>query len=148
MTVDRRNEILRVVGVGVGAPLALAVTQPRSTAGVVAIGVAGAVAGVLLAFGFEHLFDWRADVKALLARITELEGRLESAQQLNRLLEHKVRITKAEADINAIHVKVWGGAFTEAQTTGHFLPLSAILARIEVEQRAAGLDKPIPPLDP
>jgi hypothetical protein len=73
-----------------------------------------------------------------------LEQELSGAKQLNTLLEHKVKVPTAEAGINAIHVKIWGGAFPEAQKTGHFLPLSAILARIEIEQKAAGLDKPIP----
>jgi hypothetical protein len=56
-------------------------------------------------------------------------------------------IAKREAAVADIGTKVWGGAFNELakKHPQDALPLPALLARIEVETKAKGLDKPSPP---
>ena len=87
----------------------------------------GLLLGVLAAYFVQRALEWRSDAK------------------LHKLLEHRAAVAKAEAGINAIHMKVFSDAFIEAQQTKNFLPVSAILARVEVMQKAQGLDRVIPP---
>jgi cell division protein FtsB len=146
MTVDRRNEVIRVVGAGLGAPLGLAIAGwPHAVLVSVAVGLIGAVIGVLLAFGAEHLFDGQAELHRLRNRVSEVEAEIENVHKLNNLLEHQTRVAQAEAGINAIWMEVYGGALQEAARTGSVLPVEALLARVQVMQKAKGLDKPIPP---
>jgi hypothetical protein len=146
MTADRRNDVIRVVGAGVGAPLALAIAAwPHAVVVSVAIGLIGAVSGVLFAFGVEHLLDRRAELQRLRSRVTEVEAEIENVRKLNKLLEYQTRVAQAEAGINAIWMEVYGRALQEAAKTGSVLPMDAILARVQVMQKAKGLDRPIPP---
>src|ERR1039458_2075474 len=140
MTVDRRNEVIRVVGAGLGAPLGLAIAGwPHA----VLVSGAGGVIGALLAFGAEHLFDGQAELHRLRNRVSEVEAEIENVHKLNNLLEHQTRVAQAEAGINAIWMEVYGGALQEAARTGSVLPMEALLARVQVMQKAKGLDKPI-----
>jgi hypothetical protein len=146
MTADRRNEVIRVMGAGMGAPLALAIAAwPHAVVVSVAIGLIGAVIGVLFAFGVERLLDGRAELRRLRSRVAEVEAEIENVRKLNELLEHQTRVAQAEAGINAIWMEIYGGALQEAAKTGSVLPMDAILARVQVTQKARGLDRPVPP---
>jgi hypothetical protein len=110
----------------------------------VAIGLIGAVSGVLFAFGVERLLDRRAELQRLRSRVTEVEAEIEKVRKLSKLLEHQTRVAQAEAGINAIWMEVYGGALQEAAKTGSVLPMDAILARVQVMEKARGLGRPIP----
>jgi hypothetical protein len=118
MTADRRNEVIRVLGAGVGAPLALAIAAwPHAVVVSVTIGLIGAVVGVLFAFGVEQLLDRRAELQRLRGRVTEVEAEIDNIRKLNTLLEHQTRVAQAKAGINAIWMQAYGGALQEAAKT-------------------------------
>jgi hypothetical protein len=143
---DRRNDVIRAVSAGVGAPLALAVSGwPGGTVLPASVALVGAIVGLLVGFFVEHALDWRAEARSQGQRVSELEREVEHQKKLHKILEYRTRVAQAEAGISQIGTEVFGGAFNEAQRTGHFLPVEALMARIEVEQKAKGLDKPVPP---
>jgi hypothetical protein len=81
--------------------------------------------GAVLAFGIEYVFRLRSEVK----RLQNIEGQMESAAQQRenerKLWEYELLLANPKAAIAEVEVEVWGGAFNEAQKSGHFLPLEA-----------------------
>ena len=75
----------------------------------------------------------------------ENENLAERAERVEerRLWEYQIAVAKRESAANAVGLKVFGGAFTDAMQTGQFLPLSAIMARQEMEMKAANLHVPL-----
>jgi hypothetical protein len=147
MSNGRRNDLIRFLSAGIGAPLALAVAGwPGGSLLPAIIALAGGIVGLLVAFFIEHALDWRAKSKSRGNQVVELERELWEAKRLQKILEHRARVAQAEAAISQIGTEVFGGAFNEALQTGHFLPVDALMARMEVMQKAKGLDKPVPPL--
>lgn len=148
MDSDRRNDVIRAISVGICAPLALWIAGWPGHAAVTAlVGLLGAIVGLFVAFFIEHVLEWRTKAHTLDKRIVELERELWESKRLHKILEHRVRVAQAEAAISAIGTEVFGGAFNEAARTGHILPIEALMARMEVMQKAKGLDKPVPPLE-
>lgn len=147
VSTNRRNEVLRAIlggGLGTTAGLASGLGDGWVRA---AVGILGAVLGLLIAFAVERLLEQRAEVKVLRMRVVELEAAGAQREQLDRLRDYQLAVAQRTAAVAAIETKVWGGAFNEALRTGHFLPVEALLARIEVEQRAQNLHIPIEPPD-
>lgn len=143
-----RNDVLRTVLTGAGAAVVLAIAGWPSDFAGAALTVVGALAGLGLAFVIEHQLDRRTDLNDLRGRIRELEAAAENHEKLRELLEHQVAVAKRESALNANFVKVWGDAYAEARETGQLVPLEALMARMEVTQKAQGLDQPIAPPEP
>jgi hypothetical protein len=56
----------------------------------------------------------------------------------------QLALARRQAAISAVETKVWGDAVVEVQQTGQVPPLSVIMARREVEQKARNLHLPLP----
>jgi hypothetical protein len=106
--------------------------------------VGGGVVGLTLAFGVEYVLRLRAEVR----RLHSIEQELASARTLwdqeRELRDDQLALARRETAISQVEAKVWGDAFIEAQKTGRLLPLAAIMARREVEQKARNLHIALP----
>jgi hypothetical protein len=109
------------------------------------IGFAGLMVGLAIAFATEYVVQLHREVRRLQGMERELRADREQRVEERRLWEHQIAVAKREAAVSAIGTEVFGGAFNEAARTGHILPLAAIMARMEVIQKARGIDKPLPP---
>ena len=139
VNLDRRNELLRtVLGGAVGAALGAIVSASPLVV------LAGAVLGVVLAFGVERVLDGRAELLALRARAAEFDAAERQREQERELWEHRIAVAQRESDLNAAMLKVWGDAYTEGTRSGSYPPLEVLMARLAVTQKAQGLDKPDP----
>ncbi len=100
--------------------------------------------GLAVAFGVEHVLRLRAEVQ----RLRDIEHELASARTLwdqeRKLRDEQLALARREAAISEVETKVWGDAVVEAQKTGQVPPLSVIMARREVEQKARNLHLPLP----
>ncbi|MDQ4144702.1 MAG: hypothetical protein M3198_13355 [Actinomycetota bacterium] len=141
-----RVDLGRALSGGLGSVAALTIAGwPSSAPETAWVGLVGLVTGLAIAFSVEYFLRLHAEVKRLHAVERDLENERKQRAEERRLYERQVEIAKREAAINAVDVEVWGGAFNEAQTTGHFLPVSAILARRDMFIKARNLDVPVPP---
>jgi hypothetical protein len=139
---DRRNELLRTVLGGAGGALVAGVLTGSAIAA-----LAGVVVGILVAFGVERVVDDRAELRVLRERVRECEAASDERERERKLWEHRIAVANRESALHAAMLKVWGDAYVEGTRTGHYPPLDALMARLELIQRTQGMDKPIPPPD-
>jgi hypothetical protein len=130
-----QRRVLEVLATGVGSVVAVAL------AGGVAWAIVGALAGLLLVFGVE----WGVSVRAKLQRLAELEREAESLRQTQELLRQRTEAAQREAAVSGAWTEVSGGVVSEAMTTGHVVPLAALMARADMTLKARGLDAPVKP---
>jgi outer membrane murein-binding lipoprotein Lpp len=146
---DHRNEILRTLLGGLGAPAALAVAGwPSGAAAVALVSLAGVIAGVAIAFLVERLLDREGELSTLRALVQELEDQADAFGRERELLKHQAAVAQMESAVNAVHLDVWAGAYREGLNGGQVPPLAAVLARIEINQRANNLHRPLEPPNP
>lgn len=141
-----RYKLIEAIGGALGTLILLtAFGWPRSAAETAWLGLAGLIAGLAIVLGVEYVLHLRAEVRRLHG--IEARSAAESAQRVEerKLWEYQIAVAKRESAINGVGLKVFGGAFNEAQQTGQFLPLSAIMARQEMEMTAANLHVPLAP---
>lgn len=103
--------------------------------------IAGALAGLVVAFGVE----WGVVVRSRLQRLAELEREAEVMRRTQELLRQQAEAAQREAAVSAAWTEVFGGVVSEAITTGRVLPMEALLARAEVTLKARGLNVPVKP---
>lgn len=145
---DWKLGLSRAVAGSIGSGTALVLTGPPENPGkALVVGLLGLVIGLLLAFGLEYVLRLHGEVERLQAVESELVAEKEARGRERDLLRHELAVARRALVISEVSVGVWGGAFSEA-AAGHVLPLDAILARIGAEQKAKGLDIPLPPPSP
>jgi hypothetical protein len=140
-----RVDLGHALSLGVGSVIALTIAGWPSDAALTAwVGLAGGLVGLAVAFGVEHVLRLRAEVQ----RLKDIEHELSSARTLwdqeRKLRDEQLALARREAAISEVETKVWGDAVVEAQKTGQVPPLSVIMARREVEQKARNLHLPLP----
>jgi hypothetical protein len=140
-----RVDLGHALSLGLGSVIALTIAGWPSDAALTAwVGLAGGVVGLAVAFCVEHVLRLRAEVQ----RLKDIEQELASARTLwdqeRKLRDEQLALARREAAISAVETKVWGDAVVEAQKTGQVPPLSVIMARREVEQKARNLHLPLP----
>jgi hypothetical protein len=92
---DHRNEILRTLLGGLGAPAALAVAGWPSGAVVVAlVSLAGVIAGIAIAFLVERLLDREGELSTSRARVQELEDQADAFGRERELLKHRAAVAQ------------------------------------------------------
>jgi hypothetical protein len=141
-----RSKIIEAIGGALGTLILLtAVGWPSSASETAWLGLAGLIAGLTVVLGAEYVMHLRAEV----VRLKDIEKQSSRdrvhREDERRLWEYRIDVAKRESAINATGLKTFGGAFAEAMTTGNFLPVEAIMARQEVEMRAANLHVPLSP---
>jgi hypothetical protein len=142
-----RLDFGRAAAGGLGSVTALSLTGwPDDPAVAAWIGLAGLLVGLAVSFGMEQIVRLHIEVGRLQGVKRDLQIERTRRAEEQRLYERQLVIAKREAAINAVDVEVWGGAYNEAQATGQFLPVDAILARREVLIKAKNLDVPLPPV--
>jgi L-lactate permease len=108
-------------------------------------GILGAVVGLAVAFGAEHVLGLRSEVQ----RLQNIEGEMASAKEARaeerRLQQHEVLVAKRRAEVAEVQFKVWADAHREAEETGNLVPGPAIIARCQVMLEAKNLHTPLPP---
>jgi hypothetical protein len=109
------------------------------------IGLAGLLLGLAAALVSEYVVHLRQEAMRLQGIERELQLDREQRIEERRLWEYQIAVARREVAVAAVGTEVFGGAFNEAASTGHILPLAAIMARMEALQKARGLDKPLPP---
>lgn len=142
VTRSNRNALIAsLAGGAAGAAIGSAVGE--STLGA----VVGAVVGVLVGFGLERALEACAELQELRALKSSFDQAEHDRAHERKLWEHRVRVAEAREQINALMAKVWEGMFDEvaAKNPGTGPSKTVAIARLHVEQQAAGLDKPIPP---
>lgn len=139
---DRRNEVMRTVlsGAAVAALAAVLGGSPL-------VVLIGAVVGTLIAFVVERLIDDYGELRNLRTREREFDAATTQREQERKLWEHRIVVAQRESALNAAMLKVWGDGYIEGIRTGHYPPLEALMARLEMTQKARGIDKPVPPPD-
>lgn len=140
-----RLDFSRVTSAGVGTIIALVMTGWPGGATGALVGLVGALVGLSLWFGVEWVSGLRAEAMRLQDVERELDAERAQRARERTLREHQLAVARAEAEVNAVDVEVYGGALREAATTGQIFPLTAILARREVLIKSRGLDRPIRP---
>lgn len=132
-----KPELIYALAALVGSALAgqLLSNDPTVTA-------ACGVLGLALCLAVEWVLWLRAEVR----RLQDVEMEVKQMGQQVAQAEHRAAAAGMEAKINAIHLKEWADAYREA-AAGHILPPEAILARIQINQKAANVDKPLTPPD-
>jgi hypothetical protein len=136
---------VRAAGSGLGGIVALWATGwPGHPADAGWVGLGGAIVGLILCLGTEYVLNLNNEVKRLHSLERELEAERSQMSMERTLRDHQVVLAQREATVSSVWTEIWGGAFNEAVSTGHILPLSAILARAEVTLQAKNLDKPLP----
>lgn len=141
-----RFKIIEAIGGALGTLILLtAFGWPSSAAETAWLGLAGLIAGLAIVLSVEYVLHLRAEVQRLQG--IEAQAAAENAQRVEerKLWEYQIPVARRESAINGVGLKVFGGAFTEALQTGRFLPLSAIMARQEMEMTAANLHIPLTP---
>jgi hypothetical protein len=138
----------RAVAGGVGAIVAPTVAGwPENTVQTALLGFVGLVAGLVIAFGAEYVLRLHSEVRRLHDIERQLKTQSDQHDLERRHAEYRVLVAQREAAVNAVWVKVWGGAYNEAMQTRSFLPVDAILARAEMYMKAENIDKPLPPFE-
>ncbi len=133
----RLREMVRAGLVGAG-----------SVVGVLALGgsawgtVPGALLGLLVVFTGEWALKHRAEHK----RLKEVELTMQQEIARRELAEQQAQASARGMAVAYAWTEVFGGALSEAVSTGRVLPLEAIRARADVTMKARGLDSP--PADP
>lgn len=141
-----RVDLVRATSSGIGSVLALTLAKwPSNAAEAAWVGLGGLVVGLAAAFAVEYLLHSHRELRRLHDIERELAAEREQRAEERRLWEYQVTVAQRTAAVSEIGAEVFGGAFNEALRTGQFLPLSAIMARIEVQQKARGIDQPLPP---
>jgi hypothetical protein len=137
-----RTDVARVVATGFGAGIGLVVFGTNHGAALVAvISTVGAVLGLLLALGGEWISRLRTEVLALQGIERHAEAERVQAGAIKRQLEWQLQVSQREKLISEVHMKVYAGAYREGGIAR--VPFDALLARIEVESIAAGLNVPL-----
>jgi hypothetical protein len=145
---DWKTDLLRTTAGAFGTVVALAIAGwPSSAATAAWTGLLGAVFGLGIAFALEYLYRLRHDALLYHEAVRTLASEREQWERERRVHEYRVAVAQREAAVSAVGVEVFGGAFNEAVSTGHVLPLSAIMARYEALMESKNLNTPIPPLD-
>jgi hypothetical protein len=80
-------------------------------------------------------------------RPRRLEAEREARAEERRLWSYQLAVERRRLAVSQVEVKVYSGALREVAPRGERLPLPALLARVQVEQQAQNIDKPLPPLD-
>src|SRR4051812_5743647 len=102
MAHDRRNEVIRTVLSGAGGAGLAALLG-----GSVAVVLLGAVAGTLLAFAVERLIDDYGELERLRGREREFDAATTQREQERKLWEHRIAVSKREAELNGLMLGVW-----------------------------------------
>jgi hypothetical protein len=110
------------------------------------IGAAGLVVGVVAAFGAEYVIRLHREVRRLQSIERALSAEREARAQERELLNYQLMVERRRAAAAEVGVSVWGGLFNETnKNCPNPVPVSVIMARQEVELKAKGLDRPLPP---
>jgi hypothetical protein len=122
---------------GVGTIVALTIAGwPDDAAEAAWVGLGGFLVGLALAFAGEYLLRLHADVRRLRDVDRQLEAEREQRAEERRIWSYRIEAERRRAEVAAVGTEVFGGAFNEAQATGHFLPVSALMARMQMLQKA------------
>jgi len=128
---------------GIGSVLALTIGGwPANAAEAAWLGLAGLLVGLALAFATEYIVRLHSQVSRLKYIERDMHAQREQQTQGRQLFEQQLAVKQREADIRAVFVEVWGGAYAEAIKTGQVLPVAALLARYETVMKARGFDTP------
>lgn len=138
-----RVDLTRTALSGIGGVVGLAAAGWVSAAVVTAIAATlGAFLGFLLALGLEYLSNQRGELVRLQGIERQAAAECEQAEAIKRQLEWQLAVAHRETAIKAVYSNVWHGAFLEVEGVKR-IPFDAIMARIEVESIAAGLNVPL-----
>lgn len=142
-----RVDLARTAAAGLGSLLALtAAGWPADAADAALVGFAGVLLGLAVEFGAEHVLRLRAEVLRLQSIERQLADEQAQRKQERELREYQLMVANRRAAVAEVDVEVWGGLFNEAnKAAASPTPVSVILARKEVLQKARGLLEPLPP---
>jgi len=100
--------------------------------------VPGALFGLLAAF----LGEWALEHRTEFKRLQEVEATVQQEIARRELAERQAEISARGMAVAEAWSEVFGGAVSEAISTGRVLPVEAIVARADMTMKARGLAAP------
>jgi hypothetical protein len=137
-----RIDLTRVVLSGIGSIVVLWIAGwPRE----VALSAVAVALGGLLGYGGALALEWIARLRGEVVRLQGIEQQAAAertqATAIKQQLEWQLQVAQREKLISEVHMKVYAGAFREGGLDS--VPFPAIMARIDAESIAAGLNIPL-----